>query len=137
MVKALADRLAEAFAEKMHQIVRTDAVGLRRRERPDARTTSSPSATRASAPPPATRRAPTTARRSRCSTVLDAEANTGITLTESFAALPASTVCGTYFWRPEARYFGVGRIGEDQVEDYAERRRMSGDVARRLLSAQL
>ena len=49
----------------------------------------------------------------------------------------SSTVCGTYFWRPEARYFGVGRIGEDQVADYAERRRLSGDVARRLLAAQL
>jgi 5-methyltetrahydrofolate--homocysteine methyltransferase len=69
--------------------------------------------------------------------VLDAEANSGITLTETFAALPASTVCGTYFWRPEARYFGVGRIGEDQVADYAERRRLSGAVARRLLAAQL
>ena len=69
--------------------------------------------------------------------VLDAEANAGITLTESFAMLPARRRLRLYFSRPEARYFAVGRIGDDQVEDYAERRRMSGEVARRLLSAQL
>jgi 5-methyltetrahydrofolate--homocysteine methyltransferase len=136
MVKALADRLAEAFAETMHQIVRTSLWGYADESdlTPDDLVAERYQGIR---PAPGYPACPDHSEKVALLELLDAEANTGITLTESFAALPASTVCGTYFWRPEARYFGVGRIGEDQVEDYAERRRLSGDVARRLLSAQL
>lgn len=55
-------------------------------------------------------------------TLLEAEQRTGIHLTESFAMLPASSVSGYYFWRPESQYFGVGKLGRDQVEDYAKRK---------------
>jgi 5-methyltetrahydrofolate--homocysteine methyltransferase len=136
MVKALADRLAEAFAEKLHQIVRTNLWGYTNES---DLTSDDLIAERYQGirPAPGYPACPDHSEKAALLAVLDAEANSGITLTETFAALPASTVCGTYFWRPEARYFGVGRIGEDQVADYAERRRLSGDVARRLLAAQL
>ncbi len=65
--------------------------------------------------------------------LLDLERTVGITLTESYAMLPAASVCGWYFWRPEARYFGVGRIGRDQVADYARRKGM-GHRHRRALA---
>jgi 5-methyltetrahydrofolate--homocysteine methyltransferase len=136
MVKALADRLAEAFAEKMHQLVRTTLWGYAEE---DELTAQDLIAERYQGirPAPGYPACPDHSEKLALLAVLDAERNAGITLTESFAALPASTVCGSYFWRPEARYFGVGRIGDDQVADYAARKRLSGDVARRLLSASL
>jgi 5-methyltetrahydrofolate--homocysteine methyltransferase len=67
-------------------------------------------------------------------TLLDLERNTGITLTESFAMWPGASVSGWYFWRPDARYFGVGRIGRDQVEDYARRKGWDIATAERWLS---
>ena len=130
MAKALADRLAEAFAEYLHERARFDwgyeqASGSRAR-------TWSPSATAASGRPSAIRPAPTTPRRSRLFELLDAP-TVGMELTETFATLPAASVSGLYFHHPEARYFSVGRIGRDQVEDYAarkgHRRRRSGAVA--------
>ena len=57
--------------------------------------------------------------------LLEATPRTGIALTESFAMLPTAAVSGFYFWRPESRYFGLGKIGRDQVEDYARRKGMS------------
>ena len=57
--------------------------------------------------------------------MLNAETNTGITLTETFAMNPAASVCGFYFAHPQAKYFMLGKIGRDQVEDYAERKGMS------------
>jgi len=54
--------------------------------------------------------------------LIDAEKNTGISLTESFAMYPAASVCGLYFAHPEAKYFSVGKIGKDQVEDYSKRK---------------
>jgi len=57
--------------------------------------------------------------------LLDAPETAGITLTESYAMLPTSAVSGYYFWHPEARYFGIGRISRDQVEDYARRKGMT------------
>jgi 5-methyltetrahydrofolate--homocysteine methyltransferase len=136
MVKALADRLAEAFAERMHQIVRTTLWGY---SDESSLTAADLVAERYQGirPAPGYPACPDHSEKVNLLAVLDAERHTGITLTESFAALPASTVCGSYFWRPEAKYFGVGRIGDDQVLDYAERKRVTGDAARRLLSAQL
>ncbi len=69
--------------------------------------------------------------------LLNAEQRAGIELTESFAMLPASSVSGIYFSHPEARYFGVGNIGRDQVEDYARRKDISPDAAERLLASNL
>jgi len=136
MVKALADRLAEAFAERMHQIARTTLWGYADEDglTPDDLIAERYQGIR---PAPGYPACPDHSEKLALLALLDAEANTGITLTETFAALPASTVCGSYFWRPEARYFGVGRIGEDQLADYAERKRLSADETRRLLSASL
>ena len=69
--------------------------------------------------------------------LLEAEPRAGITLTESFAMLPAAAVSGFYFSHPEARYFGVGKIGRDQVEDYARRKGMRSAVAERWLAPNL
>jgi 5-methyltetrahydrofolate--homocysteine methyltransferase len=65
------------------------------------------------------------------------ETNAGIALTESFAMMPASSVSGFYFAHPEAHYFGVGRLGRDQVEDYAARKRWTLEEAERWLSPNL
>jgi 5-methyltetrahydrofolate--homocysteine methyltransferase len=69
--------------------------------------------------------------------LLDAEKNAGIKLTESFAMLPGASVSGYYFSHPESQYFGLGRIGRDQVADYAERRGVSVEQAERWLSPNL
>ena len=69
--------------------------------------------------------------------LLSAETNAGITLTESFAMLPAAAVSGLYFWRPEAQYFGVGKIGRDQVEDYARRKGLDVATMERWLAPNL
>jgi len=66
--------------------------------------------------------------------LLDVEANTGITLTESFAMHPGAAVCGWYFSHPKSRYFGVGRINHDQVQDYARRKGMDPREAERWLA---
>jgi 5-methyltetrahydrofolate--homocysteine methyltransferase len=70
-------------------------------------------------------------------TLLDATHKTGITLTESFAMLPTAAVSGFYFGHPQAEYFGVARIGEDQVMDYATRRGLELDKARQYLRPNL
>ncbi|TFG51561.1 MAG: hypothetical protein E4H38_01300, partial [Gemmatimonadales bacterium] len=69
--------------------------------------------------------------------LLEAEQAAGISLTESCAMLPAAAVSGYYFWRPEAEYFGVGRLGRDQVEDYARRKQMTLAEAERWLAPNL
>ena len=69
--------------------------------------------------------------------MLDAERKAGVTLTENFAMLPTSSVSGFYFGHPQAEYFGVARIGEGQVEDYAARRGVDLDTARRWLRPNL
>jgi 5-methyltetrahydrofolate--homocysteine methyltransferase len=67
--------------------------------------------------------------------LLQPEKNAGITLTESFAMVPTAAVSGWYFAHPEARYFGTGKIGKDQVEDYARRKGMSVETVERWLSS--
>jgi 5-methyltetrahydrofolate--homocysteine methyltransferase len=69
--------------------------------------------------------------------LLDAESKAGIHLTESFAMLPAASVSGFYFGHPDAQYFGVGRIGRDQVKDYAERRGADFEATERWLAPNL
>jgi 5-methyltetrahydrofolate--homocysteine methyltransferase len=68
---------------------------------------------------------------------MDIEENTGISITENYAMLPTAAVSGWYFANPECGYFGVGKIGPDQVEDYAERKGMSKDDAERWIAPNL
>jgi 5-methyltetrahydrofolate--homocysteine methyltransferase len=120
MLKALADRLAEAFAEYAHKLAR-DAWGFGRDEnlRMEDLIREKYRGIRPAAGYPA---CPDHAEKRTLFDLLDAEKNAGIKLTESFAMHPGASVSGLYFSHPEAKYFGVGKIGRDQVEDYADRR---------------
>jgi 5-methyltetrahydrofolate--homocysteine methyltransferase len=136
MSKTLADRLAEALAEWVHaetrralwryapgealdkpQIIREEYQGIR--------------------PAPGYPACPDHTEKATLFALLDAEARAEISLTESFAMLPPASVSGYFFWRPEAHYFGVGRIGRDQLEDYARRKGWSFDEAARWLAPNL
>jgi 5-methyltetrahydrofolate--homocysteine methyltransferase len=128
MVKALADRLAEAFAEALHekvrrelwayapgenlsneQLIAEDYAGIR--------------------PAPGYPAQPDHTEKRTLFKLLDAEAATGLKLTESCAMWPAAAISGLYFSHPESRYFGVGKIGRDQVQDYAARKGWTLDEA--------
>jgi 5-methyltetrahydrofolate--homocysteine methyltransferase len=136
MAKALADRLAEAFAERLHQLVRTEYWGYARDE---ALGNEALIAERfvGIRPAPGYPACPEHSEKRTLFELLGATRRAGITLTESCAMLPAASVCGWYFAHPEARYFGLGRIGRDQVEDYARRKRMAVTEAERWLAANL
>ncbi len=136
MVEALADRLAEAFAERMHQRVRTEFWAYA----PDEDLSNEEliaEAYRGIRPAPGYPACPDHTEKRILFDLLDAEANTGVTLTESFAMWPASSVSGYYFSQPESAYFGVGRIGRDQVEDYAKRKKMQVAEVERWLASSL
>jgi 5-methyltetrahydrofolate--homocysteine methyltransferase len=135
MTKALADRLAEAFAEYLHQQARRDW-GFGRTEglSQDDLIAEKYRGIRPAFGYPA---CPDHTRKRDLFDLLHAEENTGITLTESFAMLPAASVSGLYFAHPEARYFSVDRIARDQVEDYARRCGMSLKQAERWLGPNL
>jgi 5-methyltetrahydrofolate--homocysteine methyltransferase len=121
MLKALADRLAEAFAELMHRRVRQEFWGyapgeaLSVEELVDEKY-------RGIRPAPGYPACPDHTEKGVLFDVLQASANAGIVLTESYAMLPAAAVSGFYFAHPQSRYFAVGKIGRDQVEDYAHRK---------------
>ena len=136
MLKALADRLAEAFAERMHEHVRKDLWGYA----PDEQFT--PEALnreeyRGIRPAPGYPACPDHSLKPTLFDLLDATHTTGITLTESFAMLPTAAVSGLYFGHPQSEYFGVARIGDDQVSDYAARRGLELDRARQYLRPNL
>ncbi|WP_397578833.1 methionine synthase [Sphingorhabdus sp.] len=136
MLKALADRLAEAFAERMHEHVRTTLWGYA----PDEQFTieaMNREEYRGIRPAPGYPACPDHSLKPILFDLLDATHNTGITLTESFAMLPTAAVSGFYFGHPQAEYFGVARIGEDQVADYATRRALDLDRARQYLRPNL
>jgi 5-methyltetrahydrofolate--homocysteine methyltransferase len=124
LAQALADRLAEAFAEAMHRKVRTELWGYAPDEAfdIDAMIAEQYRGIRPAAGYPAQ---PDHTEKATLFRILDAERETGISLTESFAMTPPSSVSGLYFAHPEAHYFGVGRIERDQVEDYARRKGMT------------
>lgn len=134
LIKALADRLAEAFAERLHQRVRMEFWGYAPDESLDNAELISEQY-QGIRPAPGYPACPDHTEKATLFSLLDAERNTGITLTDSFAMWPASSVSGWYFSHPDARYFGVGRIGRDQVEDYAERKGMAPDVVERWLAS--
>jgi 5-methyltetrahydrofolate--homocysteine methyltransferase len=122
LVKALADRLAEAFAELLHQQARRDwgygqNEGLTNADLIEEKY-------RGIRPAPGYPSQPDHTEKRTLFDLLAAEENTGITLTESYAMWPAASVCGLYFAHPEARYFAVDRITREQVEDYARRKGM-------------
>jgi 5-methyltetrahydrofolate--homocysteine methyltransferase len=123
MVKALADRLAEAFAECLHHKVRKELWGYQ----PNENLTSEEiieEKYQGIRPAPVYPACPEHTEKQKIFELLDA-GKIGIKLTESFAMYPASSVSGYYFSHPQSRYFGLGKIGKDQVEDYAIRKGMS------------
>ncbi|MEE9275299.1 MAG: methionine synthase, partial [bacterium] len=136
MVKALADRLAEAFAERLHERVRKEFWGYALDEDMDNEALVR-EAYRGIRPAPGYPACPDHSEKRTLFDLLGAEENVSISLTESFAMLPAASVSGYYFSHPEARYFGVGRIGRDQVEDYARRKGMEAAEVERWLSPNL
>lgn len=132
MLQALADRLAEAFAECLHQRVRKDFWGYAKDEAlsNEQLIKEEYSGIR---PAPGYPACPDHTEKYKLFELLGGENATGIHLTESLAMYPASSVCGWYFSHPQSQYFGVGKIGEDQLDDYAQRKGMSKEEATRWL----
>jgi len=133
MIKALADRLAEAFAEYLHKEVRTQHWGYDKNE----------SLTNADLikesykgirPAPGYPACPDHLEKTTIWKLLNVEENIGVKLTESLAMWPAASVSGYYFANPEAKYFGLGKITEDQIKDYAKRRNISIEEATKWLN---
>jgi 5-methyltetrahydrofolate--homocysteine methyltransferase len=136
MLKALADRLAEAFAECLHQRVRREFWGYAPEEHfSNAQLIAEEY--RGIRPAPGYPACPDHTEKATLFRLLDAEANTDIRLTESYAMYPASSVSGWYFAHPAARYFNVGKLGRDQVEDYARRKGLELAAAERWLAPSL
>ena len=123
MLKVLADRLAEAFAEHLHERVRREFWGYAPDEQLSAVQLVA-EAYRGIRPAPGYPACPDHTEKRALFELLDAEKNAGISLTESCAMLPASAVSGFYLSHPESAYFAVGKVGRDQVEDYARRKSM-------------
>ena len=124
MVKALADRLAEALAERMHQRVRKEFWAYSPDEQLD-NVALIQEKYRGIRPAPGYPACPDHTEKDTLFALLEVEDKIGMSLTESFAMNPGASVSGWYFSHPESRYFGVGKIGRDQVEDYAERKGLS------------
>jgi 5-methyltetrahydrofolate--homocysteine methyltransferase len=133
MLKALADRLAEAFAERMHERVRRELWGYAPRERLSNAELIAEHY-RGIRPAPGYPAQPDHTEKGTIFRLLDAEAQAGIKLTESFAMWPGAAVSGLYFSHPESHYFGVGKVERDQVEDYARRKGWSIEEAERWLA---
>ena len=136
LLKALADRLAEAFAERLHQFVRTSLWGYAEGEQLTNEALIKEQY-RGIRPAPGYPACPEHSLKPILFKMLDAHKRTGISLTESFAMLPTSAVSGFYFGHPQAEYFGVARIGQDQLEEYAARRGIPLDLATRYLRPNL
>merc|ERR1712117_524295 len=121
MTSALADRLSEAFAELLHQKVRNELWGYSDKEdlTPEELLGVKYTGIR---PAPGYPTQPDHTEKLTMWDMMGAEAKTGIALTESLAMTPAASVCGLYFAHPEAKYFAVGKVARDQIEDYAARK---------------
>lgn len=136
MVKALADRLAEAFAEKLHEIVRKEYWGYAQ----DENLTNEElirEKYQGIRPAPGYPACPEHTEKGTLFALLDAEKKIGLKITESYAMYPTAAVSGFYFSHPESRYFGLGKITKDQVEEYALRKGMSLEETERWLSPNL
>jgi 5-methyltetrahydrofolate--homocysteine methyltransferase len=136
LLESLADRLAEAFAERMHERVRKEFWGYAPDEHLDnvALIKEQYAGIR---PAPGYPACPEHTEKQTLWSLLDVEANTGMTLTESMAMAPGASVSGWYFSHPQSQYFVVGRLGRDQVQDYADRKGWTLAEAERWLSANL
>ncbi|WP_369793444.1 methionine synthase [Lacinutrix sp. Hel_I_90] len=136
MIKALADRLAEAFAEYLHKEVRTKYWGYAENE-----TLSNQDLIKESykgiRPAPGYPACPDHLEKQTIWKLLDVEEQIGVKLTESIAMWPAASVSGYYFGNKEAKYFGLGKITEDQLKDYAKRRKIPEEEARKWLNPNL
>ena len=135
MVKAIADRLAEAFTELMHFKLRTElwafsVEGFDNNQLIDEKY-------QGIRPAPGYPSCPEHSEKEKLWALLDVEKNTGMTLTSNYAMLPTASVSGWYFAHPESRYFGVAKINQGQLEDYASRKGVSVEQAERLLSPNL
>ena len=136
LLKALADRFAEAFAEALHQHVRTDLWGYAPNEKFDNQALIKEQYN-GIRPAPGYPACPDHSLKPTLFELLDAEKNVGLNLTENFAMYPTAAVSGFYFGHPEAQYFGVARVGRDQLEDYATRRGVELSTAERWLRPNL
>jgi 5-methyltetrahydrofolate--homocysteine methyltransferase len=136
LASALADRLAEAFAERLHEMVRRDLWGYASDE---TLTNDDLIAERYQGirPAPGYPACPDHTEKGELFRLLEAEARIGVRLTESYAMWPGAAVSGYYFWHPESAYFGLGRIGRDQLEDYAHRKLTSAATMARWLAPNL
>jgi 5-methyltetrahydrofolate--homocysteine methyltransferase len=133
LLRALADRLAEAFAERLHERVRKEFWGYVPDEDLSPQQLIAESY-RGIRPAPGYPSQPDHTEKAILFKLLDAETRSGVKLTESFAMWPGSSVSGLYFSHPESRYFGVGKIERDQVEDYARRKGWDMATAERWLA---
>ncbi|MEY3219529.1 MAG: hypothetical protein RIT27_886 [Pseudomonadota bacterium] len=133
MLKALADRLAEAFAEHLHERVRKEFWGYAENETLTNEELIAEKY-RGIRPAPGYPACPDHTEKALLWTLLEPEKNAHITLTESFAMLPSAAVSGWYFSHSESQYFGVGKIAKDQVEEYAKRKGISVEEAEKWLS---
>ncbi len=136
LLKALADRFAEAFAERLHKHVRQELWGYA----PEEQLTNDAlikEQYRGIRPAPGYPACPDHSLKPILFDLLDAETATGLELTESFAMFPTAAVSGFYFGHPQAEYFGVARVGRDQLEDYAARRGVDLPIAERWLRPNL
>ena len=136
MLKALADRLAEALAERLHQRVRKEFWGYQADETLDNSALIAEKY-RGIRPAPGYPACPDHTEKPLIWDLLKVEANSGITLTDNYAMYPAASVCGLYFSHPDSRYFGLGKINRDQVSDYALRKGMEVRQAERWLGPSL
>ena len=136
LLKALADRLAEAFAERMHERVRKEFWGYAADEQLDNDALIAEKY-RGIRPAPGYPACPDHSEKTKIFDVLNAPTNAGMKLTESFAMMPTAAVSGYYFAHPQARYFVVGKVDKDQVVDYASRRGISVAHAERFLASNL
>ena len=136
LLKVLADRLAEAFAERMHEKVRTEYWGYASNESLSNEELIKEKYT-GIRPAPGYPACPDHTEKATLFKLLDAEKETGVTLTEHYAMFPTAAVSGWYFSHPDSRYFAIGKLNRDQIEDYAQRKGMSVAEAERWLSPNL
>jgi len=134
LVKAIADRLAEAFAELLHKKVRTEFWGYSVEEKLSNEELIAEKY-KGIRPAPGYPAQPDHTEKLTLFKILDVQNKTGITLTESLAMHPAASVCGLYFAHPESKYLNVGKLAEDQVRDYAKRKGMSTKEVEKWLSS--
>ena len=137
LAKSLADRLAEAFAERLHQRVRAELWGYAPKDSELANSELIAESYRGIRPAPGYPACPDHTEKRTLFEFLEAEERLGVKLTESYAMLPTASVSGWYLAHPESFYFGIGRLGLDQVEDYARRKSISQEEAERWLAPNL